>query len=926
MALNLQTETVFTGDTSGTPPPLPPDQIAPYFPQLEILECLGRGGMGVVYKARQKTLNRWVALKLLAPERVQDAKFAERFTREAQALAALNHPNIVTIHDFGQAGGYYFLLMEFVDGMNLRQLLRTQKLTPEAALAIVPPLCDALQFAHDRGVIHRDIKPENLLLDKSGRIKIADFGIAKILGSDPTTTPPLPADAQAASQPASGATAHTGDHIVGTPQYSAPEQKNDPQRVDNRADIYSLGVVFYEMLTGELPGKRLEPPSRKVQIDVRLDDIVLRALEQKPELRYQQVSEVKTLVETLAAGNSKPAAGSPQPLGAMKGSGYLKNFEFKSTQTWLGLPLLHMTSGFDPVTGQIRVARGVVAIGRKARGIIAIGGSATGILAIGGMAMGVFAIGGCALGLISFGGLAIALLFGLGGVALAPIAVGGQALGYLVYAGIGFGKHVVDGRYSDPDTYCLFSTFFPWIRMQGNNIQLNTLALVTLGLLGIILPIANDLSPWFRHRIADPSSKNKQPNNIKSHWPQRFKRRLIKMLYRDIPIVLVLILIIRTFFLQPVFITTNETVPDFPTDSVVWIWKLASHFEPGDLVAWRLDKQIELGRIARCEKNKLIVVISKGRYSLPIRREMVVGKVVSIYWHGAYLKTSITQTNLNFTSTSNMSPLVANLKNCKVELLAVGNQPWSNPFCWLPNGTPSSKPFQTKNFTLGDAIPLDQAHKKMIFQVSNCGTNRFSLPNFQFGKEVLGSLSGALLSEGFFGTNLIVLAIDCSTNAKAINFRLKFAPGLWKECFTLTNINQYSRFGAQHFVDRVNDIHPWIVNSSLVERGGMVAIQFRYPLSEDWETRMVALTDSEQVLQVNSVAPSGGALKSIGGVLLVTTNEFSHLKEFQLQRRKYDLIEFRNISLEPGYQTKAEVVDLTRWQRSSSGGMPGGMP
>src|SRR5664280_847869 len=147
------------------------------------LECLGRGGMGVVYKARQKTLNRLVALKLLAPERVRDAKFAERFTREAQALAALNHPNIVTIYDFGQAGGFYFLLMEFVDGLNLRQLLRTRKFAPEEALAIVPPLCDALQFAHDRGIVHRDIKPENLLLDKAGRIKVADFGIAKMLGT-----------------------------------------------------------------------------------------------------------------------------------------------------------------------------------------------------------------------------------------------------------------------------------------------------------------------------------------------------------------------------------------------------------------------------------------------------------------------------------------------------------------------------------------------------------------------------------------------------------------------------------------------------------------------------------------------------------------------------------------------------------------------
>ena len=298
MALNLKTETAFTDDTASAQAPLPPDQITPHFPQLEILECLGRGGMGVVYKARQKTLNRLVALKLLAPERVGDARFAERFTREAQALAALNHPNIITVYDFGQAGGFYFLLMEFVDGLNLRQLLCARKFTPEEALAIVPPLCDALQFAHDRGIVHRDIKPENLLLDKAGRVKVADFGIAKMLGVGS-------ADAAVGEAAALATTTQT---TLGTPGYSAPEQKTDPQRVDSRADIYSLGVVFYELLTGELPGKPLQPPSKKVQIDVRLDEVVLRALEKKPELRYQQVSEVKTCVETIA-GTPGPRTG-----------------------------------------------------------------------------------------------------------------------------------------------------------------------------------------------------------------------------------------------------------------------------------------------------------------------------------------------------------------------------------------------------------------------------------------------------------------------------------------------------------------------------------------------------------------------------------------------------------------------------------------
>jgi hypothetical protein len=189
--------------------------------------------------------------------------------------------------------------MEFVDGVNLRDLLRDGKLEPKQALAIVPEICDALQFAHDHGIVHRDIKPENILLDRHGRVKVADFGLAKIVtgGSDPGS----------GNEPAFTAVPDPGHNdlteagkVMGTPSYMAPEQVERPGEVDNRADIYALGVVFYQMLTGELPGTRLEAPSRKVQIDVRLDEVVLRALEKNPELRYQQASILKTQVETIA--------------------------------------------------------------------------------------------------------------------------------------------------------------------------------------------------------------------------------------------------------------------------------------------------------------------------------------------------------------------------------------------------------------------------------------------------------------------------------------------------------------------------------------------------------------------------------------------------------------------------------------------------
>jgi serine/threonine protein kinase/tetratricopeptide (TPR) repeat protein len=323
-------------------------ELAPLFPQLEILELIGKGGMGAVYKARQKQLDRIVALKILPPGIGDDPAFAERFAREAKALAKLNHPGIVTLYEFGNVGQasrlsqtsektlddsasqggqaekmetgatpglLFFFLMEFVDGVNLRQLLHNRRIAPREALAIVPQICDALQFAHDQGIVHRDIKPENILMDRRGRVKVADFGLAKIVAqaSSPAGSGGVPAAGLDVGNTGLGSPANPqartpalheltdAGKIMGTPQYMSPEQIHAPGEVDHRADIYALGVVFYQMLTGELPGKKLEAPSKKVQIDVRLDEIVLRALEKKPELRYQQVSEVKTMVETIVA-------------------------------------------------------------------------------------------------------------------------------------------------------------------------------------------------------------------------------------------------------------------------------------------------------------------------------------------------------------------------------------------------------------------------------------------------------------------------------------------------------------------------------------------------------------------------------------------------------------------------------------------------
>ena len=267
------------------------NELAPHFPQLEILVQIGHGGMGVVYKARQTELDRIVALKILRPNVSSDASFAERFQREARTLAKLNHPNIITIYDFGRKDGLFFFIMEFVDGTNLQHVERSGQLSPQEALSIVPQVCSALQYAHDNGVVHRDIKPENILITKSGDVRIADFGLAKLAGV--TDDAPLTGTWQ----------------VMGTPHYMAPEQFEKPTSVDHRADIYSLGVVIYELLTGELPLGRFLLPSEKVRVDIRLDDVVLRSLAKEPDRRYQRVTDVATAVDRASLPADKSLLG-----------------------------------------------------------------------------------------------------------------------------------------------------------------------------------------------------------------------------------------------------------------------------------------------------------------------------------------------------------------------------------------------------------------------------------------------------------------------------------------------------------------------------------------------------------------------------------------------------------------------------------------
>jgi protein kinase-like protein len=275
-------------------------QIGPY----QMLEPIGKGGMGEVYKGWQTTLNRPVAIKILPSELAANPEFRARFEREARTVATLKHPNIVSVFDFGETDGRYYMVMEYVDGQELSDYIRSaRRLSPREVAAIVTEIASALDYAHGQGLVHRDVKPSNIMLQKVTDVGsrgtmhrasteihpyrpiLMDFGIAKIVG---------------------GSTGITQTGLMGTLEYVSPEQIASAKEVDGRADLYSLGVVVYQMLTGELPfiadsAARLvfahlqQPPPDPCDLVPELPTMaslaVLKALAKKPEERFQTVGE-----------------------------------------------------------------------------------------------------------------------------------------------------------------------------------------------------------------------------------------------------------------------------------------------------------------------------------------------------------------------------------------------------------------------------------------------------------------------------------------------------------------------------------------------------------------------------------------------------------------------------------------------------------
>ncbi len=267
------------------------------FGRYSVQACAGIGGMGAVYRGTQLSLGRPVAIKVLRVSDGYDFAFEDRFRVEARAMATLNHPNIVGIYDYGHLGAdFLFFVMEFVDGADLGEIMRLGRMTPELALQLLPKICAGLEYAHSKGIVHRDIKPANIMLTRQNEVKITDFGLAKDL--------------------ARSASMVTETHMVmGTPEYAAPEQFNDHREVDHRADIYALGVMMYQLLTGALPrGSWQHPSALRPGLDTRLDGIIIRALMPDRQQRYQSITDMRLALEAVLSQPPTQAQAPSTPL------------------------------------------------------------------------------------------------------------------------------------------------------------------------------------------------------------------------------------------------------------------------------------------------------------------------------------------------------------------------------------------------------------------------------------------------------------------------------------------------------------------------------------------------------------------------------------------------------------------------------------
>ncbi len=289
--------------------------LASHFPGYEIQGLIATGGMGAVYCAVQKSLDRTVALKILPTEFSKDAAFCAGFEAEAKAMARLNHPNLIGVYDFGEVNGMLYIIMEFVPGKSVYHSAYGRAIDAAETIRLVTGICNGLAHAHENGILHRDIKPSNILLDLNAQPKIGDFGLAR----------PIEWKIQ------------EGDEIFGTPHYTAPEVVNAPHSVDYRADIFSVGVMLHELLTGKLPADDPRPASAIIHCDPRFDAIVKKATQALPAARYSSASDMAKDLQVIGSALAQKSTRVVAPAGIQRGvnpprtHGYAKRKKSSST-------------------------------------------------------------------------------------------------------------------------------------------------------------------------------------------------------------------------------------------------------------------------------------------------------------------------------------------------------------------------------------------------------------------------------------------------------------------------------------------------------------------------------------------------------------------------------------------------------------------
>jgi hypothetical protein len=676
---------------------------------------------------------------------------------------------------------------------------------------------------------------------------------------------------------------------MGTPQYMSPEQIATPGEVDHRADIYALGVVFYQMLTGELPGKPIIPPSRtsgKVQIDVRLDEVVLRALEKKPELRYQQVSEVKTMVETIVA-----------------------------------------SAGIAPGRAEWELKRGgIVLVGRR---------NGQRVIVWRGVANTFFAISGCVLiaslflrffmpigteQMIAF--MSLAVLVTVGGVIMgfrAPI----EQLTPL--------DDSLSGNGGRPAEYKVPSKKFIWVAWA-------CLAAVLLVIEGvrwwskyepagvwIPSPINGSISGEYGEALIHVTDVSQQGEVvvIKFACDTAYPERGLYVEYSgqlfDYSAAAASAATNMDCLVAPRFNNGyDRTLAGTTLLKGKPIYRIGFVLPDAATAAKVVEqvKTVHLGKPRGLDQNKCVLDLFQLHRRVG---EKTSGQPVSenltamLVWQpkqnsAANSKPAVAKNRSSGSAIERAitsPPFVARLKQGSVELVAIGNQPWSNTICWLPNGTLSSQPFPNKDFGSVDAWAQNMVMKKIAFRIHDETSNGpISRPvcrvNLESGVRTQGSAAIQAPSSRLSDTIYVPL-IACPTNVISMNVSLGVANGAWEVATSLEHGN--NAFGGAIAQGE------WSASyNAVVGGGGDVAVNFNYNKNEDWETRMVRVDDNGKSTVILENPTQASTLQT-GAMLLVSSNEFARLKEFQLQRRKYQWVEFHNVSLQPGHVTTVAVKD-----------------